>query len=137
MKIKKFNESTSSGQPSWKGYWVFAVNDDISKKNFESDLFLFENQESAFNFLVNRMYEKFKEQDIDFEELDDIIVDFKSTGFSFDVESLHSEYIDILQKYDYFDNISLDYLEPNNKQELEDWVQKRITLKLATKKYNM
>lgn len=134
MKIKKFNEST---QPSWKGYYVFSIADDISSKDFTIDNYLFDNEEAAFNFLVNRMYDKYLHQEMNLDELDDIIVDFKSSGFPFDIESLYNEYIDIIDKNGYFDNISLDYLEPNNKQDLEDWVKKRIELKSTSKKFNL
>ena len=122
MKIKKFNEH----------YYVFAVNEDISMKDFTSDIFLFENEEAAFNFLVDRMYNKFQEQDLELDELDDIIVENYN-----DVDNLYGRYLDVLQTHDYFDNLTLEYLPISNRWTLESWIQKRLELKINTKKYNL
>jgi len=128
MKIKKFNESAEAEQH----YYAFVVNEDISMKDFTSDIFLFENKEAAFNFLVDRMYNKFQEQDLELDELDDMIVENYN-----DIDNLYGSYLDVLQTHDYFDNLTLDAIPISNKWPLESWIEKRLKLKIDTKKYNL
>jgi len=122
MKIQKFNKINE--QLKTTKYWVFV---EPADDDYEMECYIFGDKQDSFNFLVNRMYSKYKYNNLNLDELDQIVSECEN-----DVTCLYETYQDILGKYR-IDNLLLTYEKVKHDIKIEDWIQ----LRFNAKNYNL
>jgi hypothetical protein len=122
MKIQKFNKINE--QLETTKYWVFV---EPADDDYEMECYIFDNNQDSFNFLVNRIYRKYKYNNLNLDDLDILVSECEN-----DVTCLYETYQDILEKYR-IDNLLLTYEKVKHSIEIEDWIQ----LRFNAKNYNL
>ena len=116
MKIQKFNKINEQLEPI--KYWVF-----VEPANDDYEMYIFDNNQDSFNFLVNRIYRKYKYNNLNLDNLDILVSECEN-----DVTCLYETYQDILEKYR-IDNLLLTYEKVKHDIKIEDWIQARFDAK--------
>jgi len=130
MKLKKFNEGLESG----KKFHVFAEYDNDEYGSWKNepeikgslpDFYLFEKEEDAFNYLANKLYKIYVENNLDLEILDEC-EDVVELVEQYEAEIYESGTID-------YQLIFYTLTKVSNNIALNDWIKTRRD----AKKYNL
>lgn len=119
MKIQKFNKINEQADP--KKYWIFVVPSEIIDNDYEmEESYIFDNDEDAFNFLANRIYEKTN-------NFDTIIESDK------DITWLYEQYKDDMNDENGLDNLLCNHISITQNIKLDS----ELEFKINKKKFNV
>ncbi len=128
MEIKRFNKLNENENENMNDiFYIF-----IDRENYGEETYLFNNNTDLYNFFSNKIYnifkDKFKDKEIDEDQLDDHLNGLDECKNADELISYLGDYNEYQPGFLYYETVRLD-----KDIKLEDWVR----IRKDAKKYNL